>query len=284
MYKLKRRSLKQEKSPVLYNILENYTDHDPPGNVMVCGMTESENLPMHAKVLSESYDIPFDIMTHILKEGGVYLYPQTGLLVTRGAFICKVDLSGQLPKQTWQLDVEQYADAEQLRKSYGVTIEEAVERVFYRGLAQELQDRLKQKNLGLDYSKIDPAIARGGDIKYIDFRKDWSPHFKRNCVMPDGKLVETSGLQDFAEFHGITHQEAQGLLDHGGTVELNDRGVLACQIINGQPTVARFNARQYAKAKEIAEAKEIHIMDALSEVALNDPVLMRALRREEGGN
>jgi hypothetical protein len=284
MYKVKKRPIKKEKPPALYNILENYTDHDPPGNVMVCGMTESENLPMHAKVLSESYDIPLDSMTHILTEGGVYLYPQTGLLVTRGVFMCKVDLSGQLPKHTWQLDVEQYAEAEQFRISKGVTIEEAVEWVFYRGLAQELQDRLKQKNLGLDYSKIDPSIARGGDIKYIDFRKDWSPHFKRKCVMPDGKLVETSGLEDFAEFHGITHQEAKGLLDHGGTVELNDQGVLACQVINGQPTVARFNARQYAKAKEVVEAKEIHIMDALSEVALNDPVLMGALRREESGN
>ena len=176
------------------------------------------------------------------------------------------------------------AEAEHHRISNGTTIEEAIERVFYRGLAKELQDRLKQKNLGLDYSKIDPSIARGGDIKYIDFRKDWSPHFKRKCVMPDGKLVETSGLENFAEFHGITHPEAKGLLDHGGTVDLKDQGVLACQVINGQPTVARFNARQYAKAKEVAEEKEIHIMDALSEVALNDPVLMRALRREESGN
>ncbi|NIO09438.1 MAG: hypothetical protein GTO40_16105 [Deltaproteobacteria bacterium] len=66
-------------------------------------------------------------------------------------------------------------------------------------------------------------------------------------------------------------------------MELHDRGVLACQVINGQPTVARFNAGQYAKAKELAEAKEMHIMDALSEVALNDPVLMRALRGEESG-
>jgi len=284
MYKVKKRPLKKEKPPALYNILENYTDHDPPGNVMVCGMTEAENLSMHAKVLSEIYDIPLDAMTNLLKDGGVYLYPQTGLLVTRGAFMCNVDPSGQLPKHTWELDVEQYAEAEHLRISNGVTIEEAVERVFYRGLTQELQDRLKQKNLGLDYSKIDPSIARGGDIKYIDFRKDWSPHFKRKCVMPDGKLVETSGLQDFAEFHGITHQEAKGLLDHGGTVELKDQGVLACQVINGQPTVARFNARQYAKAKQFVEEKGIHIMDALSEVALNDPVLMRALRREESGS
>ena len=54
MYKIKKRPLKQEKSPVLYNILENYTDFDPPGNVMVCGTTESEHLPIHAKVLAES--------------------------------------------------------------------------------------------------------------------------------------------------------------------------------------------------------------------------------------
>ena len=281
MYKVKKRHLKKEKPPALYNILENYTDHDPPGNVMVCGMTESENLPMHAKVLSEIYDIPYDAMTTLLMDGGVYLYPQTGLLVIRGAFMCKLDPSGKFPKHTWQLDVEQYAEAEQFRLSQGVTIEEAVERVFYRGLAQELRDRLEQKNLGLDYSKIDPSIARGGDIKYIDFRKDWSPHFKRKCVMPDGKLIETSGLEDFAEFHGLTTQEAKGLLDHGGTVELKDQGVLACQVINEQPTVARFNARQYAKAKGVVEEKGIHIMDALSEVALNDPVLMRALRREE---
>ena len=58
MFKLKKRPQKKEKLPVLYNILENYTDHDPPGNVMVCAMTEPEDLPAHAKVLSESYEIP----------------------------------------------------------------------------------------------------------------------------------------------------------------------------------------------------------------------------------
>ena len=283
MYKLKKRPLKQEKPPSLYNILENYTDHDPPGNVMVCATTEQENLPMHAKVLAESYDIPLEAMTQLLNEGGVYTYPQTGLLVTRGVFVCKMDASSPMPKQTWVLDVEQYAETEQVRARSGVTMQAAAEKVFYRGLPQELQERLKQKNLGLDYTKIDPSIARGGDITYIDFRKDWSPHFKRNCVMPDGKLVETSGLQDFADLHGVTTAEAKGLLDHGGTVELKDGGVLACQIINEQPTVARFNARQYEKAKGIADTKAIHVMDALSEVALNDPVLMRALKRVEGG-
>ena len=283
MYKLKKRPLKQEKPPSLYNILENYTDHDPPGNVMVCATTEQENLPMHAKVLAESYDIPLEAMTQFLNEGGVYTYPQTGLLVTRGVFVCKMESSDQFPKQTWVLDVEQYAEAEQVRTHSGVTMQAAAEKVFYRGLPQELQERLKQKNLGLDYAKIDPSIARGGDIKYVDFRKDWSPHFKRNCVMPDGKLVETSGLQDFAELHGISQDEAKGLLDHGGTVELKDGGVLACQILNEQPTVARFNSRQYEKAKGIVDTNAIHVMDALSEVALNDPVLMRALKRVEGG-
>ena len=281
MYKVKKRPLKKEKPPVLYNILENYTDYDPPGNVMVCGMTEPENLAMHAQVLSESYDIPLEAMKDLLQEGGVFLYPHEGPLVTKGAFVCRVDPTGKAPKQTWVMDLEQYASAERLRQSYGVTLEEAMERVFYRGLPQELQDRLRQKNLGLDSTKVDPAIASGGDITYIDFRKDWSPHFKRKCVMPDGRLIETSGLHDFAELHGISVDETRRLLDHGGTLELKDGGTLACQIINGQPSVARFNARQYSKAKALAKEKELHVLDALSEVAYQDPVLMRALRRAE---
>jgi hypothetical protein len=203
------------------------------------------------------------------------------LLVTKGAFVCRVDAAGKDPTQTWVMDVEQYAAAERLRQSYGLTLEEAMERVFYRGLPQELQDRLKQQNLGLDYASLESGVAAGGDIRYIDFRKDWSPHFKRKCVMPDGRLIETSGLNDFAELHGITVEEARTLLDHGGTLELKDRGVLACQIINGQPSVARFNARQYSKAKALVKEKDLHLLDALSEVAYQDPILMRALSRVE---
>lgn len=280
MYKLKKRPLKRDKPPVLYNIVENYTDFDPPGNVMVCAMTEPENIALHAKVLAESYDIPMETMTTLLTEGGIYLYPQTGALVTRGLFMCKVDPSGQSPKLSWVLDLEQYMEAEQVRRDRGITLEEAAERVFYRTLPPELKERLAQKNLGLDYATIDPAIARAGDIKYIDFRKDWSPYFKRKCIMPDGKMVETSGIEEFAEFHGITVDQAKHLLEHGGIVELQ-HGVLACQIVNGQPSVARFNARQYAKAKALVESKKLHILDALSEVALNDPVLMRALKHAE---
>ena len=99
--------------------------------------------------------------------------------------------------------------------------------------------------------------------------------------MPDGRLIETSGLDDFAELHGTTVEESRTLLNHGGTLELKDRGVLACQIINGQPSVARFNARQHSKAKALAKEKDLHLLDALSEVAYQDPILMRALSRAD---
>jgi hypothetical protein len=57
--------------------------------------------------------------------------------------------------------------------------------------------------------------------------------------------------------------------------------VLACQIVNGQPAVARFSAKNYLKAKELVSARGLHIMDALSEVAYNDPTMMRGLARKE---
>ena len=280
MFKIKKRPLKPAKEPQLYNVLENYTDFDPPGNVMVCAMAGEENIEHHAKVLGESYEIPVDDMLRLLTEGGLYTYPEAGGVVTRGMFVCRIDSAGREPKQTWVLNLEQTAQAEQLAKFSSIPLAEAVERVFYRGLSDELQERLTQKNLGLDYSKLERSVARGGDLRYIDFRKDWSPYFKRKCSMPDGSMVETGGIGEFAELHGISVAQAQTLMEQGGTLELED-GVLACQVINNQPTVARFNTKQYAKAKELMESKGLHVMDALSEMALNDPVLMRALRRAE---
>jgi hypothetical protein len=132
----------------------------------------------------------------------------------------------------------------------------------------------------LDYRTLDRAVAKGGDIKYIDFRRDWSPHFKRLCIMPDGRLVETGGLQEFAELHGITVAQAKTLIEQGGTLEVNGE-VLACQIVNGQPSVARFSAKNYAKAKDLVSSKELHLMDALSEVGYSDPVMMQGLARKE---
>jgi hypothetical protein len=152
--------------------------------------------------------------------------------------------------------------------------------VFWRTLQGELQAKLQQKNLGLDFRRLDRAVAKGGDIKYIDFRKDWSPHFKRLCIMPDGRLVETGGLQEFSELHGITVVQAKMLIEQGGTLEVNGE-VLACQIVNGQPAVARFSEKNYTKARELVSSKGIHLMDALSEVGYADPAMMRGLARKE---
>src|SRR5438093_6621370 len=274
MFKIKKRAASQAKQPTLYNIIEDYTESDAPGNVAVCAMTEPEDLTAHARVLSESYEVPLDVMTRLLHEGGLYLYPQDGALVPRGLFACKIDPSGQESKQTWVLDVVQYAEAEQLARSYGLTLEEAAARVFYRTLAPELRARLQKKNLGLVYANLDRAIARHGDIEYIDFRKDWSPHFKRLCIMPNGELVETSGLDEFASLHGITVAQARTLIEQGGTIGVNGE-ILACQIVTGQPSVAGSTVVTCMKAKQIAVIRGAHMLDALSEVGLNDPALMQ---------
>lgn len=279
MFKIKKKA-KKPKSAILYNIVEDYTEFDAPGNVTVCAMTLQEDLAVHAKVLSESYGIPLEMMTKLLAEGGVYVYPQADGILTRGLFACRIDPTGEVPKQTWTLDLMQFSEAEQLAHARGMSLDEVAALVFHRTLPEELQTKLYQKNLGIDYRTLDREVAKGGDIKYIDFRKDWSPHFKRLCIMPDGRLVETGGLEEFTQLHGITSAQAKTLVEQGGTVEVNGE-ILACQIVNGQPAVARFTAKNSAKAKELVVTKRIHIMDALSEVAYNDPVMMRGLVRKE---
>jgi hypothetical protein len=279
MFKIKKKS-KKPKSTILYNIVEDYTEFDAPGNVTVCAMTLQEDLAVHAKVLSESYGIPLEMMTKLLAEGGVYVYPQADGILTRGLFACRIDPTGEVPKQTWTLDLMQFSEAEQLAHARGMSLDEVAALVFHRTLPEELQTKLYQKNLGIDYRTLDREVAKGGDIKYIDFRKDWSPHFKRLCIMPDGRLVETGGLEEFAQLHGVTSAQAKTLVEQGGTLEVNGE-ILACQIVNGQPAVARFTAKNYAKAKELVATKGLHIMDALSEVAYNDPVMMRGLVRKE---
>ncbi len=278
MFKIKRKTDKPKRT-VLYNIVEDYSEFDAPGNVTVCAMTEPEDLPAHAKILSESYDVPLEAMTTLLTTGGTYVYPHVGGILTRGLFACRIDSGEQGPKQTWTLDVVQFAEAEQVTRSRAMSLVEAAWEVFWKALPGELQAKLQQKNLGLDYRTLDRAVAKGGDIKYIDFRKDWSPHFKRLCIMPDGRLVETGGIQEFAQLHGITVAQAQALIQQGGTLEV-DGEVLACQIVNGQPAVARFSAMNYAKAKDLVSSKGLHLMDALSEVGYADPAMMRELARK----
>ena len=279
MFKIKKKSGKP-KATILYNVVEDYSEFDAPGNVTVCAMTYKEDLAAHAKVLSESYEIPLETITTLLTEGGVYVYPKVGGVLTRGLFACRIDPTGETPKQTWTLDLMQFAEAEQLAQARGIPFEEVAALVFHWTLPEELRTKLEQKNLGIDYRTLDRTVAKGGDIKYIDFRKDWSPHFKRLCIMPDGRLVETGGLEEFAQLHGITSAQAKTLVEQGGTLEVNGE-LLACQIVNGQPAVARFSAKNYSKAKELAKTRGLHVMDALSEVGYNDPVMMRGFVRKE---
>ncbi|MDP3089763.1 MAG: hypothetical protein Q8N04_03745 [Nitrospira sp.] len=279
MFKIKKKSEKP-KLPVLYNVIEDYSEFDAPGNVTACATTLPEDLPGHAKILSESYGVPLATMTELLTQGGVYVYPAEGGLLTRGLFACVIDPTGLLPKRTFVLDLMQFAETEHLARARSLSMAEAAYEIFHRTLPDELKEKLEQKNLGLDYRMIDRAVAKGGDIKYIDFRKDWSPHFKRLCIMPDGRLVETGGLEEFAQLHGIAVAQAKHLIEEGGTLDVGAE-VLACQIVNGQSSVARFGAKNYLKAKDLAAAKGIHILDALSEVAYNDPVMMRGLVRKE---
>ncbi|MCS6317017.1 MAG: hypothetical protein H8K05_04405 [Nitrospira sp.] len=282
MFKIKKK-IEKPKPLILYNVIEDYSEVDAPGNVTACATTLPEDLAAHAKILAESYDVPLVQMTQLLTEGGVYVYPQVGGLLTRGLFACRIDATGATPKQTWVLDLMQFAEAEQLARSRAVPLVEAATEVLYRTLPEELKTKLAKKNLGLDYRTLDRAVAKGGDIKFIDFRKDWSPHFKRLCIMPDGRLVETGGLEEFAQLHQITVPQAKKLVEEGGTMDLAGGEVLACQIVNGQPAVARFSAKNYTKAKELAASKGLHILDALSEVAYNDSVMMRTLQRKDLG-
>ena len=279
MFKIKKRTDKP-KPTVLYNIIEDYSEFDAPGNVTACATTLPEDLAAHAKVLSESYDVPLETMATLLTEGGIYVYPQEGGILTRGLFACLLEREDAIPKQTFVLDLTQFAEAEQTARARSLSLQEAARHVFYRTLPDELKAKLAQKNLGLDYRTLDRAVAKGGDVKYVDFRKDWSPHFKRLCIMPDGRLVETGGVEEFAQLHGISAGQAKTLVEQGGILEVGEE-LLACQIVNGQPAVARFSAKNYLKAKELAASKNLHLMDALSEVAYADPAMMRGLVRKD---
>lgn len=72
-------------------------------------------------------------------------------MLTRGLFACVIDWSGASSKQTFVLDLVQFAEAEQLSRARGgVTLEEAATLVFQSTLPKDLQERLRSKNLGLD--------------------------------------------------------------------------------------------------------------------------------------
>ena len=166
MFKIKRKAEKPKRT-VLYNIIEDYSEFDAPGNVTVCAMTEPEDLPTHARVLSESYDVPLETMTSLLTSGGTYVYPQISGLLTRGLFACRIDATGQGPKFTWTLDLMQFAEMEQLARSRSILPVDAAWEVLRKTLPGELLEKLAQKNLGLDYRTVDRTVAKGGDIILI---------------------------------------------------------------------------------------------------------------------
>ena len=173
MFKIKKRTEKPRPT-VLYNIIEDYSEFDAPGNVTACAMTLPEDLAAHAKVLAESYEVPLETMTDLLSQGGTYVYPQERGLLTRGLFACLLETGDAIPKQTFVLDVMQFAEAEKTARARAVSLLEAAKHVFFQTLPDELKAKLAQRNLGLDYRTLDRAVSKGGDVKYIDFRKDWS--------------------------------------------------------------------------------------------------------------
>jgi hypothetical protein len=97
MFKIKKRAENQSRpSSTTSSRLFGF---DAPGNVTACAMTLPEDLAAHAKVLSESYDVPPDTMSQLLTEGGTYVYPQEGGILTRGLFACVRDGGHAIPKQ-----------------------------------------------------------------------------------------------------------------------------------------------------------------------------------------
>ena len=123
MFKIKKK-LEKPKPPILYNVIEDYSEFDAPGNVTVCAMTLPEDLTAHSKILAESYDVPLADMIALLTDGGTYIYPQVGGVLTRGLFACRM-ASGAMPKQTWVLDLMQFAEAEQWARGRSCSLAEA---------------------------------------------------------------------------------------------------------------------------------------------------------------
>src|SRR6266545_6179978 len=130
MFKIKKK-IEMPKAMVLYNIIEDYSEFDEPGNVTACAMTQAEDLSGHAKILSESYDVPLETMIALLTEGGVYVYPQVGGLLTRGLFACVLNQKGAAPKQTFVLDLMQFAEAEQCARARSLPLVESAREIFY---------------------------------------------------------------------------------------------------------------------------------------------------------
>lgn len=77
MFKIKKK-IEKPKPPILYNVIEDYSEFDAPGNVTVCAMTLPEDLAAHAKILAERYDVPLEQMLQLLTDGACTCIPKWG--------------------------------------------------------------------------------------------------------------------------------------------------------------------------------------------------------------
>ena len=130
--------------------------------------------------------------------------------------------------------------------------------VFHRTLPDELKAKLEQKNLGLDYRPwIGPSRKAATSSTSISAKT--GRRISSGCA--SCRMVgwlKPEGWKNSLSSIGITTAQAKTLVEQGGTLEVNGE-VLACQIVNGQPAVARFSAKNYTKAKELVASKGLHL-------------------------
>ena len=158
MFKIKKKFEKQ-KPTVLYNVIEDYSDFDAPGNVTACATTFPEDLAVHAKVLSESYEVPLETMKKLLTEGGVYVYPQVGGVLMRGLFACRIDPTGEGSQANVDLEIPHalFSEAAQLagQQARGIPLDEVAAMVFSQDIAGGVEVKTRtEKSWELDYRSI----------------------------------------------------------------------------------------------------------------------------------
>ena len=93
-------------------------------------MTLPEDLAAHAKVLSESYDVPLDTMTTLLTEGGIIRLSAGRRDPDSGAVRLRCGGGDAIPKQTFVLDVVQFAEAEQTARARSLSLLDAARTCF----------------------------------------------------------------------------------------------------------------------------------------------------------
>lgn len=213
-------------------------------------------------------------MTTLLRGG--YGYPQAGGLLTRGLFACVIDRSGASPKQTFVLDLVQFAEAEQLSRARGGDVggscDAGVPEHSPERFAREVE--IEEPGAGLIGRWIMPSSRERHHVHRL----------------PQGLVAPFQAALHHAGRSACGNRRPTGVRrvgrDHDGAGQDADRGERprserrSAGLSNRERSaVARFGAANYAKAKRLAKEKSLHLMDALSEVGFGDPTMMRRLAR-----